>query len=500
MTIQAHSKALLTPAQMTAADQIAMRSGISGMALMEAAGAAVAKAVAARWPKQPVVVLCGPGNNGGDGFVAARHLQEAGWQVRVGLLGDPAQLRGDAAKHAACWRGPIVAATPELLHGATLVIDALFGAGLSRPVSGTAAELISWLAENNVVVCAVDIPSGVEGATGEVLGVAAPADITVTFFKKKPGHVLMPGKRLCGDIILADIGISDSVLDELDVHVFENSPAIWGNAFPWPQAGGHKYTRGHALILGGPLMTGAARLAAIGCARIGAGLVTVAVPAGVWPIYASALTSVMVHPLRDPAVLDELLVDDRKNVIVVGPGGGVSDVTRRQALQALSTNRAVVLDADAISVFGLDPQSLFDAISGPCVLTPHDGEFTRLFTANGSKLERARQAAAQSGAVMVLKGSDTIIASPDGRTIINANAPAELSTGGTGDVLTGFIAGLLAQRMDAFHAAAAAVWLHGLAARQFGPGLIAEDLPTMLPKALRRLKRAISHDQQSSMN
>ncbi|NYT36597.1 NAD(P)H-hydrate dehydratase [Allopusillimonas soli] len=474
---------------MSEADGQAIEQGMPGVALMEAAGAAVANAVARRWARQRVTVLCGPGNNGGDGFVAARHLRGAGWMVRVGLLGAREMLTGDAAHHAALWDGPIEPLSPALLEDAGLVVDALFGAGLSRPIQGEAQAVLRALARRDIPVCAVDIPSGVDGASGEVLGVAAPAALTVTFFRKKPGHLLEPGRSLCGALLVEDIGIPASVLDAVSPAVFENTPRQWLHAYPWPQVQGHKYQRGHAIVVGGRLMTGAARLAATACARTGAGLVTVAAPLMAFQIYATALTSVMVHPIRESGSLEDILADARINAVVVGPGAGISDMTRKHALQALGGDRAVVLDADAISVFGSDAQALFDAIRGPCVLTPHEGEFNRIFHVEGSKLQRALDAARQSGAVVVYKGHDTVIAAPDGRAFINTNAPPILATGGTGDVLGGMVAGLLAQGMDAFLAAAAAVWMHGQAARQFGPGLIAEDLPGQIPRVLRRLQR-----------
>ncbi len=480
---------------MAVADCATIAAGTSGMALMEAAGSAVANAVGARWSKRPVLVLCGPGNNGGDGFVAARHLRVAGWPVRVALLGSVEHLSGDAARQAALWADEVHALSVDLLDGAALVIDALFGAGLSRPVSGTPAQVLKAVVSRCIPVCAVDVPSGLDGASGQVQGVAARADITVTFFRKKPGHVLIPGKRLCGEVILADIGIADAVLSSIEPAAFENSSALWMDSYPWPDAEGHKYQRGHVLVVGGATMTGAARLAALASARIGAGLVTVASPSSVWAIYAAALTSVMVQRVDDLNMLDQLLCDERKNVVVVGPGAGVSDSTRDYVLAVLARGRSCVLDADAISVFASDPQSLFGAIAGPCVLTPHEGEFGRLFGTKGNKLERAVLAARHSGAVLVLKGPDTIIAAPDGRAIINSNAPADLATGGTGDVLTGFIAGLMAQGMDAFRAAGAAVWLHGRAATLFGPGLVSEDLPKILPRVLRRLRRNVEQGQ-----
>ena len=483
---------LLTPDEMSRADQAAVALGASGKDLMEAAGKAVADAVCKRWARQPVVVLCGPGNNGGDGFVAARHLAVLGWPVRVGLLGSRDRLAGDAAYHAGLWPGPVEPLSVEMLDGAELAIDALFGAGLSRPVDGVARAVIQALIARRFAICAVDIPSGLDGRTGAVQGVAAPADVTVTFFRKKPGHLLEPGRRFCGDLALADIGIPVSVLEQTSAGAYENAPGLWSDAYPWAQADGHKYQRGHVVVFGGAIMTGAARLSAIAAARVGAGLVTVAAPASAWAVYAGALTSIMVQPISDADGLDSfarLLADARKNAIVVGPGAGVSDLTRQCAMAALATRRSVVLDADALSVFGPDPRALFAAVAGPCVLTPHEGEFARLFSCSGDKLSRARDAARRSRCVIVLKGADTVIAAPDGRAAINCNAPPELATGGTGDVLSGLIAGLMAQGLAPFSAAAAAVWLHGATASLFGPGLIAEDLPDQLPLVLRRLHR-----------
>ena len=489
MNVSSHKLALLTTSQMAQADRAAIASGVSGVALMEAAGAAVVDAIARRWAIRNVTVLCGPGNNGGDGFVVARHLRDAGWPVRLGLLGARSALTADSAHHARLWGDDILPLSAELLDGAELVVDALFGAGLSRAPDGDAAAIIDALIAGRLPVCAVDVPSGLDGNTGQVLGVAAPASLTVTFFRKKPGHVLMPGRQLCGELVVADIGIPAEVLKDLPISSFQNGPELWLSRYPVPSPHEHKYQRGHALVVGGRTMTGAARMAAMACARAGAGLVSIAAPATVWPVYAASLTSIMVQPMHESGTLDTILSDTRINAVLLGPGAGISDLTRRQVLQALCSARAVVLDADAISAFGSDPQVLFKAITGPCVLTPHEGEFNRVFSVKGNKLERAVRAAQASAAVVVLKGADTVIAAPDGRAIINANAPPTLATGGTGDVLAGLITGLMAQGMEPFDAAAAGVWLHGEAARLFGPGLISEDLPGMLPRVLRRMLR-----------
>ena len=487
-TYQEGKFALLTPLQMGDADRVTKASGIDGFGLMEAAGSAVAVAVGARWPMRPVAVLCGPGNNGGDGFVAARHLEAAGWPVQLALLGSRDKLSGEAAHAASLWKGPLVPFSPESLEGAGIVIDAIFGAGLSRPLDGKALAMVESLKVRGIPVCAVDVPSGIDGASGMILGAAAPAALTVTFFRKKPGHLLYPGRGLCGDVEVADIGIPARVLDKIVPNTWENGPDLWQGDYPWPQPESYKYKRGEVLVLGGEAITGASRMTAMAASRAGAGMVTLAAPARVWSIYATSLIDEIVHSFDGLKEFEALLADRRRNVIAIGPGAGVGASTRQFVLAALATKRVVVLDADALTSFAEAPQDLFQAIVGPCVLTPHAGEFRRLFHFEGDKLQRTRSAAKQSNAVVVLKGPDTVIAAPDGRAIINSNAPAQLSTGGSGDVLTGFVAALLAQGMPPFEAAAAAVWLHGAAATEFGLGLVAEDLANALPAVLQQLK------------
>ena len=478
--------ALLDVRRMGEADRLTMAAGTPATELMENAGRAVAREIGQRWPARPVAVLCGPGNNGGDGFVAARHLAEAGWPVRIALLGPRDHLTDEARHHAERWRGAVEPLTPAVLDRAELVVDAIFGAGLSRALEGPAADTLTAAARRGLPIVAIDVPSGLMGDTGEALGAAA-AVLTVTFFRKKPGHLLLPGRLLCGEVVVADIGIPPSVLNQIVPDTFENDPGLWVADLPRPHDGGNKYTRGHALISGGYPMTGAARMAARATARAGAGLTTIAVPEIALPIYAAALTSIMVHPLAAPEDFDRLLGDRRFSGFLIGPGAGAGAETRTRALAMLGTGRPTLLDADAITAFQDDPSSLDRAIVGPCVLTPHDGEFHRLFDPSGDKLTRTRAAAHRSGAFIVLKGSDTVIAAPDGRAIINANAPPTLATAGAGDVLSGIVLGLLAQGMEPFLAAAAAVWLHGAAAVAFGPGLIAEDLPDLLPGVLRYL-------------
>ena len=486
---------LLTTAEMAEADRRTIAGGVAGIALMENAGRSVADAVTARHPPGlGVAVVAGPGNNGGDGFVAARFLAERGYRVRVLLVGDPNRLKDDAALAAQRWQGPTAAAAPAALMPADIVIDAVFGAGLDRPVEGVARAMIEAM---NAAPCvyAVDLPSGINGTTGAVMGLAVNATETVTFFRRKIGHVLLPGRLHCGNVRIADIGIAASVLDQIKPRIAINAPNLWAKSFPLPRVDGHKYTRGHAVVVsGGVSSTGAARLAARGALRAGAGLVTIASPREALAVNAAASLAVMVRPVDGADELTSFLDDPRRNVVLLGPGGGVGQPMRDLVLAALKGERAVVLDADALTSFADELQALCAAIrtrGKATLMTPHEGEFSRLFKTLGdeasSKLERARWAAHTTGAVVLLKGPDTVVAAPDGRAAIADNAPPWLATAGSGDVLAGIAAGCLAQGMPGFEAAAAAVWLHGEAGSAAGPGLIAEDLPEVMPGIYRRL-------------
>jgi NAD(P)H-hydrate epimerase len=468
---------------MYAADAAAIAAGVSGQTLMESAGWQVAQAIRRRFRPRPVVVLCGPGNNGGDGFVVARLLAGQGWPVRVALLGERGQLRGDAALMAARWRGTVLPLGTEVLSGHPLVVDALFGAGLARPLAGIALAVIEEINARGLETVAVDVPSGLHGESGAVLGSAPQALLTVTFFRPKPGHFLLPGRALCGDLVVGEIGIPESVLEAIQPRTFVNSPDLWRAALPWPRVAGNKYDRGHLLVAGGGRMTGAARLAAAAGRRAGAGLVTIAAPETALTVYQGDQPGAMVQPID---LWDQLMADRRRNAAVIGPGLGVGEETRRLVLSALRAGKACVLDADALTSFAADPGALW-RIGGQVVLTPHDGEYDRLFRHEGDRLSRAHAAAVDSGAVILLKGGDTVIASPDGRAAICVNAPPSLATAGSGDVLAGIIGGLLAQRMPVFEAACAGAWLHGEAANRFGPGLIAEDIGLTLPAIWRSL-------------
>jgi len=489
---------LLTTAEMAHADRRAVDLGVASLTLMEAAGRAVAEqALRSVAAGARIAVLCGPGNNGGDGFVAARLLREAGCDVEVGCLVEPSRLKGDAGAMAARWTGAIRTDCSAIVEAnkAALIIDALFGAGLSRPLDGDAGALVDAVnrcRKAGTLVLSVDVPSGLDGTTWVAGPHVVSASSTVTFFRLKPGHLLMPGRALCGPVTLADIGMPDAVLEEIRPRAVRNGPSLWGHVFPRLSASGHKYVRGHAVVVsGGVEMSGAARLCARGALRMGAGLVTIASPPDALQAHAAQLNAILLHTGTAPDQLAGLLSDTRFNAVAIGPGLGRASDVIVQLDAVLASKAAVVLDADAITMAAHAPERLFAAIGAcgrPVVLTPHEGEFKRLFPgAAGSKLDRARQAARQSGGVVLLKGPDTVIASPDGHAAINDNAPATLATAGSGDVLAGFVTGLLAQGMPAFEAACAAVWLHGECANRFGPGLIAEDIPEALPSVLRTL-------------
>jgi ADP-dependent NAD(P)H-hydrate dehydratase / NAD(P)H-hydrate epimerase len=485
---------ILDVEQMRRADRIAIERGTPGITLMERAGAAVADHVREGFPAaRNILVLCGPGNNGGDGFVAARLLVADGVQVRLALLGSPEALSGDAATAAAAWTGGVLDAAAVDPARGELVVDALFGTGLTRDLDGAAAALVSRVNRSQCPVLAVDIPSGIDGDTGRVRGVAIEADATVTFATRKPGHLLLPGRTHCGRVDVADIGIADEILESFEVHLSANEPDLWRDAFPMPAVDTHKYERGHALVLSGDAThTGAARLVARGALRVGAGAVTLGSPRSALAVNGAHLTAVMLRQCDDAEELAALLADRRINAVAMGPGIGTGERTRSLVKAAAKAGRALVLDADALTSFAGEAYTLgaIATAARECVLTPHHGEMSRLFeSAEGvldapSKLEAALRAARIARSVIVFKGADTVVAAPDGRAAIAANGSPYLATAGSGDVLAGMIAGLLAQGMPAYDAACAAVWLHGEAGARFGPGLIAEDIPELVPRVL----------------
>ena len=478
------SNLLLTPAEMAAVDAAAAASGIDSFGLMERAGAATAAAALRLYPGAVrFVLLCGPGNNGGDAYVAARHLQATGAAVALFHLGDPSSLKGDAARaHAGC---AIEGQGLGLYRPETgdVVIDGLFGAGLGREVPADVRALIGRVTEAGIPVLAIDLPSGLDGRSGKVLGAAFRARNTITFMTRKPGHLLMPGRKLCGELEVFDIGIPARIIRaEASGVIAENTPDAWKGVLPADQLETHKYKRGHLVVFSGEAdKTGAARMSAISGLKAGAGLVTIASPRAAMAANGAHLTAVMLHAIDDEAELGGWLADPRLQTFVLGPGFGIG--ARARSFVSALAGRRLVLDADGISSFKDDPQQLYKLFEGEprLVLTPHEGEFARLFpdiAGNDamSKVDKTVAAARRANAAIVYKGADTVIASPDGRALINTNAPAWLATAGSGDVLAGIIGGLLAQGLPTFEAAAAGVWLHGEAGHRAGRGLTAEDL------------------------
>jgi ADP-dependent NAD(P)H-hydrate dehydratase / NAD(P)H-hydrate epimerase len=496
---------LLTPAEMSIADRFAIAAGTTGITLMERAGLAVAdEAARLTRSRGRIAILCGPGGNGGDGFIAARLLATRGYPVELGLLGRRDALKGDPALAAARYQGPVLEAAAVDLAPADCLIDALFGAGLARDIDGEAKaiiERINGFKRAGGSVLAVDVPSGLDGETGKIRGAAVEASASVTFFRLKPGHLLLPGRTLAGEIRLADIGIPEAALTSIAPKTCVNAPAVWRAALPQAGAASHKYERGAVLVLSGSgHHTGAARLAARAALRAGAGIVSVASSPDAVAVNAAHLTAVMVAPFAGAREFEALLADERRRAIVLGPGAGVGATLRKLVAAALTRpaeHRTIVLDADALVSFAGDAARLGRLIKRgghEAVMTPHEGEFAKLFEGasdvqlRDDKLSRARAAARLMGAVVLVKGADTVVAAPDGRATIGWDLPPWLATAGSGDVLSGLVAGLAAQGMAAFEAASAAVWLHGACGRAVGPGLIAEDLPEALPGVLRSLE------------
>jgi ADP-dependent NAD(P)H-hydrate dehydratase / NAD(P)H-hydrate epimerase len=485
---------ILTTVETAAVDGAAVESGISIDRLMQAAGRAVAEVVSAAHPMTTsIAVLCGPGNNGGDGYVAARVLADQGYAVDVFAGRKPKQ--GAVVYAAARWGErvrPLLEFQPQ---SDSVVIDALYGAGLSRPILGEEAEAVSRLQRSGASIIAIDVPSGLNGDTGQPLGPCVQASRTVTFFRMKPGHLLWPGRGLCGKVTVADIGLTpDHLARAAAPQLFLNAPKLWRHLLPSPSREAHKYTRGHCLVVSGTeLQTGASRLAAIAALNNGAGAVTIAGARDALRIHAAHVTAIMLREAASPEAFADLIGEKLFAAVVIGPAAGVGGPTLARVMAARCSSLPLVLDADALTSLAGHLQRFrdVDRPSRPCVMTPHAGEFSRLFglelgqdpgfaalpeTLQQSKVEQARAAARLSDAVVVFKGIDTVIVSADGRAAINVNAGPELATAGSGDVLSGLIGAHLACGMPAFEAAAAAVWLHGALGAETGAGLTADRL------------------------
>jgi NAD(P)H-hydrate epimerase len=479
--------ALLSAEQMRAAENATIAAGTPGFILMKQAGEKAAHTIMERFSPSPILVLCGPGNNGGDGFILAQTLLEHGWPVN--LWASSHELSGDAKEASKMYRGNRIGdITSEPLESYSLIVDALFGTGLTRNIENEFNTVIEDVNNAKAHVIALDIPSGVHTNTGDVMGNAIEANHTITFSHAKPGHFLLPGKNLTGDLITLDIGIE---LGGISPETYQNTPLLWRNHFPQPHVHSHKYNRGYTLVIGGPITkTGAAKLASRSALRIGSGLVSIACDRESLPIYATSQAAVMTVLIEQESDFTTLLDDERINSVVIGPGAGLTDQTKNRVRNILNAGKHCVLDADALRLFSEHPDMLFKHINGSCILTPHEGEFQHLFNnisvdMEADKLTRACQAAKLSGATIIYKGSDTVIATPEGKAALSSHTASSLATAGTGDVLAGLCGGLLAQGMSAFESAAAASWIHAEAATLFGPGLIAEDLPELIPAVLR---------------
>jgi hydroxyethylthiazole kinase-like uncharacterized protein yjeF len=475
---------LILPEAVAKIDAACIQSGIPGYRLMTSAGLAVSACALKRYPgARRFVVLAGPGNNGGDAYIAAQALREGGANVVLFQLRPGPPSSADAMR---AFDDCDLAAEPlETFEPATgdVIIDGVFGAGLGRNVPPALAALIRKVTDQNLPVIAIDLPSGIDGRTGQVLGAAFRAEVTVTFMALKPGMLLLPGREHCGEIEIADIGVPGRLTSAHRSSVAINGPMLWSAFAAGHGAQAHKYSRGALVVFSGHAAhTGAARLSAETALRAGAGLVTIASTQDAMAENAAHLTAVMLREINDLSELKTWLEDKRLSTFVLGPGFGIGQKARDLAL-ALA-DRRLVLDADGITSFRDDPDALFQAFSGGeprLVLTPHEGEFSRLFVeiagnARLSKVDKAIAAAKRANAAVIYKGSDTVIASPDGRAAINTNAPPSLATAGSGDVLAGICGALLAQGYPAYEAACAAVWHHGDAANRTGDGLTAETL------------------------
>jgi ADP-dependent NAD(P)H-hydrate dehydratase / NAD(P)H-hydrate epimerase len=453
---------VLTAAQMREAEQAVIASGVPEYELMERAGAAAAEIIWRAGAKRDLLVLCGPGNNGGDGFVIARLLRAHGVPVRVAALGDSKTESSQKAR--AAWNGPVEQlgeAAP-----AAQIVDALFGTGLTRGLDDVVADRLSELSERASFSYAIDVPSGVDTDSGTLLSHVPHFGVCIALGALKPAHILHPAAGYFHRLVCADIGIAAS--DE--VHRL-SAPHL-----AQPLASDHKYSRGLIAVVGGS-MAGAGRLAAQAAARSGAGMVRHLAPKDA----AVGLDAVVTAQAKSAAMLGDLIADRRLAAVVVGPGLGRDEEAVSRLGLALNCGHPLVLDADALTLLG----GRVDAIPAGSILTPHEGEFTRLFAdLHGDKIMRARYAAQRAGSVVILKGADSVIASPDGRTAVSVSGSPWLSTAGTGDVLAGLVAGRLAVTSDPFRAACEAVWLHGEAARRAGAAFVADDLIAQLPAAI----------------
>ena len=473
-------------------DKKTIKKFIPGYKLMENAGEAIFKIIKKKFKKQKKIkILCGPGNNGGDGLVVAKLLKENSFRnVDLFCLVSKKKLKGDAKIAANKLNENLKSFNQFKTSSNELIIDGIFGSGLKKNISGNLKKVIEKINLEKPYCISIDIPSGINGDTGKIQGAALKSNDTITFTKKKPGHLLFPGNEYCGNVIVEDIGIN---LEKLlfKPQIFENHPDNWRNKFPWPNHKSHKYTRGFSLIICGEKMTGASRLAARGAARIGCGLLCLGVPKKSFDIYSIENPIALIEIIDDENDLNSLLKDKRINTILIGPGLGISEKKLKLILKIVKEKKKlVVLDADALKN---NFKKILLKNRTNIVITPHEGEFMQVLKDlniknNKNKLSLAIKFVKKTKINLILKGNTTIICSQDGQISINTNSSPFLATGGSGDVLAGMITGLISQGMNIFEACCASVWIHGEIAKIKGPGLIAEDLPEMIPNVLKKIK------------
>ncbi|MBL41089.1 MAG: bifunctional ADP-dependent NAD(P)H-hydrate dehydratase/NAD(P)H-hydrate epimerase [Rhodospirillaceae bacterium] len=480
---------VITPKDMYDFDNKSIKLGITSLELMENAGRAVSDNIRKNYKKSHVLVICGNGNNAGDGFVVAKNLREANWPVKVMLINDTVFSKDTSSMLERWGKNDLIKYSIDEIYSAEIIVDAIFGSGLNRPLNSFNLEVVSSINASKAKVISIDLPSGVNGETGDILNSAVIADSTVTFIRKKIGHLLLPGKQFCGEVYVENIGTQKSIIENFKFNYFENNPNIWSKGIKLPNLYSHKYQRGFSVINSGKLgSTNAAKLAAESALRIGSGVVAICCVRECINSFTASKSSLIIKESNNIVQFIQTISDPRCTAVLIGPGNGINDHTYNCVIEARKLMKPCVIDADAISVFKNKPNVLFDIIDQDCILTPHEGEFERIFpNLKGNKIERVKEASKISGAIIVLKGSDTLISSPDGRVIINSCAPPTLATAGSGDVLAGIILGLLSQGTDPFLGTAAAVWIHSISARLFGFGLIADDLVDLIPKVLNTL-------------
>ncbi|VAV90167.1 NAD(P)H-hydrate epimerase / ADP-dependent (S)-NAD(P)H-hydrate dehydratase [hydrothermal vent metagenome] len=483
---------ILTTKNCYQADKQAIASGITPVTRMENAGSGAAESITARYEKCKTLILCGPGANGGDGYVIARKLHEAGWSVDVMALTAP--VAGSDAEFMA-QQCPVDASSRvrQLPTDIELIVDCLYGAGLNRALDADTTQLIHQVNQHKSPVVAIDLPSGIFGDSNGGFAPCIVADTTITFAVKKLAHVLEPERSFCGVVEVVDIGFPDGMISDMPEVALENSPCLWSQIPVQPGAQSHKHNRGRLWVgCGGHLQTGAARLAARAGLRIGAGWVMLGGSKKAMQVCAAHETSIVLQTRpKHQSMAKTLQTSPVPDCVILGPAGGIGARMRADILDVLRSGIAAVLDADALRVMSAEPEVFFELCNENTVLLPHEAEFLGLFPdlnqTFGHKINRVKAAASRAGCTVLLKGADSVIANATGRAVVNTKTSAWLATLGTGDVLAGMVGGLMAQRVGGMDATCAAVWIHGALGQNLGAGLIAEDLPNEIPNILKNM-------------